>query len=95
MTLKEAAQDALAVQDAVNFSGVAHSLSKAVTAIWGEARIVGEGTSWVNHHPIVKMYMSKLMDLSGMNDQEGFSAAYTAVLAIADQDEVEVAQEVA
>ena len=64
MTYKEAARDAITVQDAVNLSGVAHAFSAAVSAVWDEAHRTGKGTDWVNTHPIVTLFLSKLTDLN-------------------------------
>lgn len=71
MTYQEAAQWALDCQDACNLSGVAHSLSRAVAAIWDEANKTGKGTDWVNTHPIVALYLSKLCDLNGRSQDYG------------------------
>jgi hypothetical protein len=64
MTYQQAAQTALDVQDAVNLSGVTHAFSQAVSAIWDEAHRTGQGTEFVNTHPIVALFLSKLTDLN-------------------------------
>jgi hypothetical protein len=64
MTYREAARTAIAVQDAVNLSGVAHSFAEAVSAIWDEARRQGRGTDWVNAHPVVTLFLDKVADLN-------------------------------
>jgi hypothetical protein len=33
--------------------------------LWDEARKQGQGTDWVNRHPIVRVFLSKLADLNG------------------------------
>jgi hypothetical protein len=58
-------QDAMDVQNACNLSGVVHSMGKAVTELWAEARENGEGTEYVNTHPVVIAYISKLRSLAG------------------------------
>lgn len=73
MTHQEAAQWALDCQDAVNLSGVAHSFSRAISAIWDEANRTGKGTEWVNTHPICALFLSKLIDLNG-RDADFFRA---------------------
>lgn len=55
---------AIDVQDACNLSGVVHSFSQIVTAIWDEARARGEGTEYVNTHPIVQLFLDKLNALA-------------------------------
>lgn len=64
MTYREAARAAIVVQDAVNLSGVAHSFAEAMSAIWEEAHTQGQGTEWVNTHPIVTLFLDKLADLN-------------------------------
>jgi hypothetical protein len=74
--------DAINVQSACNLSGVAHSLSRAVAAIWDEAHAQGKGTQWVNQHPIVVLYVAQLAALSGVApiaDLDAYNKAYTAV----------------
>jgi len=81
MTIKEAAQTALDVQSAVNLSGVLASFKEVVhEVIWPEAHRLGKGTEWVNSHPIVTLYLSKLTDL---NYNQDFSHAYDAVKQLA------------
>jgi hypothetical protein len=58
------AKDALLVQDACNLSGVVHSLSRAMHAIWEVSNRKGLGTDYVNQHPIVAMYLDKLCQLN-------------------------------
>ncbi len=66
MTIQEAAKTAILVQDACNLSGVLASFRNIVMdVIWPEARRLGKGTSWVNGHPIVTLFLSKLCSLNG------------------------------
>jgi len=65
-TIAQHALDALKVQDACNLSGVVHSLDTVVTDLWEEANRIGQGTDWVNTHPIVKAYVDKLASLAGV-----------------------------
>lgn len=65
LTLREAAQTALDVQDACNLSGVVRSFAEVTQVLWDEAHKIGEGTEWVNSHPITLMFVDKLADLSG------------------------------
>jgi len=79
MTLQEAAQQALDVQDACNLSGVLHSLDQIVSQIlWPEARRIGKGTDWVNRHAIVSAFLYKLMDLNGGETDSGYIDALSA-----------------
>lgn len=61
-------QDAVAVQDACNLSGVVISLADVCKRIRTEPDF--SGTDYVNRHPIVKLYVSKLMSLAGMQSDE-------------------------
>lgn len=75
--------DAIAVQDASNLSGVAHSLSRHLTeSIWPEVRAGNGGTDDVNHHPAVILFISKLEHLAGLpQDFDAFDKAYDICLA--------------
>ena len=63
-TLQELANEALQIQDACNLSGVVHSFHRVISEVWENARAQGKGTDWVNRHPIVRAYVSKLVMLS-------------------------------
>ena len=82
MSIQEAAEKALALQDGCNLSGIAHTLCRILSeAIWPAARAENEGTRYVNSHPIVTVILDKLVDLNG-----GFaeaSAAYDTVKRLA------------
>lgn len=90
LSYTQAAKDAIAVQDAVNLSGVVHSFVDAVTAIWDEAHATGQGTSYVNHHPIVTLFLDKLADLNGGSltlPHNSYGEVMATVRAIASQDQ--------
>jgi hypothetical protein len=79
MTYQEAAQWAIDCQDACNLSGVTHSYDKAVSAVFDESQRLGKRTDWINKHPIVTLFLSKLCSLNGgyyeCNDQHVSDAA--------------------
>jgi hypothetical protein len=87
MTIKEASQTALDIQNSCNLSGVVHTLDKLLAeAIWPAAREIGEGTFWVNQHPIVTLILDKLMVLNDYADPSSqWHVAYRAVTAAANQ----------
>ena len=68
-TLQQLAREALDVQDASNLSGVAQSFAKAVLDLRSTLREANGGnppdTREVNHHPIVRVWLSKLDSLAG------------------------------
>jgi hypothetical protein len=64
--IRKAAQDAMQVQDACNLSGVINAWNRAMTALWEVAHRDGHGTSWVNTHPINRLFASKVFQLTGM-----------------------------
>jgi hypothetical protein len=73
-TLRDLALEALAVQDACNLSGVVHSWSRSISRL----RELGvSNTIDINHHPINKLWASKVCHLTGM-DMGSFSEAYLA-----------------
>lgn len=55
---------AIGIQDACNLSGIVHAFSDVITRIWVTAHENGEGTEWVNTHPICLMYLDKFAQLS-------------------------------
>jgi hypothetical protein len=80
MTYQELAQQSLDVQDACNLSGVVHSFAKAMDVLWAEARVHGHGTSWINKHPIVTLFLDKLASLNGIQgDSQLVYSAYDKV----------------
>ena len=82
MKLQEAAQLALDMQNAVNLSGLVHTFDQICSeALWPAAREIGEGTQWVNKHPIVMLILDKLCSLNGVYavPTDEWQAAYSAV----------------
>lgn len=61
LRLMVAARDAMAYQNGCNSSGIARSMIQAIDAI----RETGVGTAEINRHPVVYLYLYKLMALSG------------------------------
>jgi hypothetical protein len=55
--------DALMVQDACNLSGVVHSFARVMAILCDDARRLGKGTDWINHHPIAVLFASKIDDM--------------------------------
>lgn len=80
VTLWRLAKDAIDVQDACNLSGVVHSYSKALSELWKVADFLGEGTDWVNTHPVAILYASKVGSLTGIGSGSfsAFSEAWGA-----------------
>jgi hypothetical protein len=58
--LKRAYEMALLSQSASNLSGLVNSLAYAMELIWEEARNQGQGTDYVNTHPIVRLYVEQM-----------------------------------
>lgn len=80
-----AAMDALEASNAVNASGIVHSLSVCMSnVLWPIAWHLKRGTDWVNRHPIVIVYLDKLADLAGAYVMDGPEVlrAYSAVQSI-------------
>lgn len=63
LVIKTLAQDAIQIQDACNASGIAHSLADVFVKL-RECGITS--TVILNRHPIVRMYIYKLMSLAGI-----------------------------
>lgn len=68
-TLQQLAREALDVQNACSLSGVSQSFAKAVLDLRAVLREANGGnppdTLTVNHHPIVRVWLSKLDSLAG------------------------------
>ncbi len=65
LTIQQAARVALGCQDACNLSGVLASFKEIVhEVLWPEARRLGKGTEYINTHPIVTLFLSKLGSLN-------------------------------
>ena len=74
--LKREYEMALLSQGACNLSGLVHSLSGAMNLIWEEAREQGQGTDYVNNHPIVRLYVEQISFLC----RADYSASYKTCL---------------
>ncbi|MGD0627401.1 MAG: hypothetical protein ABSB32_22205 [Thermodesulfobacteriota bacterium] len=74
--LKREYEMALLSQGACNLSGLVHSLSAAMELIWEEAREQGQGTDYVNNHPIVRLYVEQMSFLC----RADYSASYRTCL---------------
>lgn len=71
-------QMALDVQNACNRSGVVHSFAELTEVLWNEAHALGEGTKWVNEHPICVLFADKISSLVTLNyDEFAYNDAYT------------------
>jgi hypothetical protein len=84
--MQKHAQNALLVQSASNLSGIVHSFSAAMTAIWEEAKKNGHGTEWVNKHPIAVLFAHQCAHLTGNppgTEYAVWEAAYKACEEIA------------
>jgi hypothetical protein len=70
--------NALLAQSACNLSGIVKSLADDIDEIWKEARAKGEGTDYVNQHPVVRLYIEQMVHLnkSGFINEEGSPVPY-------------------
>jgi len=64
-------KQALAIQDACSLVGVTNTYMTLVNELFPLSRRKGRGTDWVNHHPIVVVFVDKLRDLSTNHDEMG------------------------
>lgn len=72
--------DAIFSQSACNLGALVKSLNDKLDAIWLEARSLGQGTEYVNNHPIVRLYVEQMASLS----RKPYHDAYTKVRAKTD-----------
>ena len=56
--LKQLAQEAIAVQNACNLSGVVHGFSRAISEL--RQNLPNAGTEQINRHPICVLWGSKI-----------------------------------
>ncbi len=63
--MKKVYRDAIDCQNACNLSGVVHTLSGHMPAIWDEVRAANGGTEELNRHPAVQLFVSKIVALTG------------------------------
>ena len=66
--------DALMVQDACNLCGVVQSFAELLKRLMTEATENGEGTDYVNRHPLSVMYADKIRDLTRLTDDALYRA---------------------
>ena len=67
-------QNALSSQSACNLSGIVRSFSDILSKIWDEAREKGEGTDWVNNHPISVLFAEQITHLANAGKRNYFEA---------------------
>ncbi len=84
-------KNALLVQSACNLAGVVNILAKIMFNICIEAREKGEGTDYINHHPICRLYAEQISHLSGggmTSNSDSYSKAYIACEERAGKDDL-------
>ena len=82
MTIQEASQKALDIQDACNLGGVVLAFHDVIEAVWDEANRQKKGTDWVNRHPICVLFADKIEQLTGKTNTTT-NDAYRLVIAMA------------
>jgi hypothetical protein len=80
-------RDALAVQNASNLSGVAHSYADLCVAM----HQAGLGTSAICDHPASQLYAAKVADMTGLNYHYPAAAEAKANALILQAEALEVA----
>ena len=66
-------------QSACNATGLINSMSELTEKLWNNARQLGHGTEWVNHHPILQLYAYQLAHLCHRREPiewDGWQSAY-------------------
>lgn len=63
---------------ASNASGMIRSMNRCLDYIWAEARDCGQGTDYVNKHPVITLFLSQLAQVNGVGpiDFAAFNHAY-------------------
>jgi hypothetical protein len=84
---------AIQVQDACNLSAVVKSFAKVTEDLWILARDKGEGTDWVNNHPVSCLFAHKIADLSNCTNQSNMEYAWSNVLEMTKETTVTVMED--
>jgi hypothetical protein len=63
-------QEALDIQDACNISGLLRDLPRVLDAVHGDAHARGQGTDYVNTHPLLRLWLDKCCALAGLTVQQ-------------------------
>jgi hypothetical protein len=61
-------KQALLSQGAVNLLGLVSSFKECLDEIWNEAKAKGEGTDYVNNHPVVRLFAEQIAYLGQRQD---------------------------
>jgi hypothetical protein len=77
--LERAYREALDCQDACNLSGVVRSFARHTEALWAEADAFGQGTEYVNTHPVTLWFLDKLNDLARRPDVSRMIRAHSVI----------------
>ena len=64
MVKPETYKQVYAMMDACNLSGIIYNLPAIYEEIWKEARELGEGTAYVNEHPVSIAITDKFVQLT-------------------------------
>jgi hypothetical protein len=83
-TLKQLADEATAVQNACNMSGVAQTFAKAMLDLVEHQRALRQSNKWVSNHPITRAYMSKMLSLSNYQIAD---CTFACLLSLSKNDE--------
>lgn len=79
-TLRQLADDAIAMQDACNGFAIANGFGRAMTDLRDALKEAGEPTDTdaFRNHPIYRLWASKIHDLAGMglSDTDRYAEAY-------------------
>ena len=74
--------DAMQVQNACNLSGVVKSFAAVMEKIFDKGFDERQGTEWINHHPICRLYAEQIAYLTGAgtpSNMESYRRAYNEV----------------
>ena len=80
----EMARQAELAQSGVNLAGIVGTLNGFMADLWTMAYERGQGTDWVNQHPVVVLMVTQLGHLSGvcpMGDPEVYGEALSLIRA--------------
>ncbi|RPI56255.1 MAG: hypothetical protein EHM49_00770 [Deltaproteobacteria bacterium] len=57
--MKNMYKEAILSQSACNLSGLVFNLASHMDEIWKEAKANGQGTDYVNNHPVVRLFLEQ------------------------------------
>lgn len=86
-------REALLSQSACNLSGIVTSFSRILKKVWDESRRYGQGTDWVNKHPICRLYAEQIIHLTDVPQGFMIDGSYSVAYDFCEQEALKTLKE--